>query len=97
MGIIQNLTKQNSPQKNEENFSLNKAELEFLLLLVKRSTFVGEQIEDVYNVVYKLQQQYLQKILTYLGIDGVYIDNEFVPIASLSSYLDTKSKQKSSK
>jgi len=60
MGIIQNLTKQNSPQKNEENFSLNKAELEFLLLLVKRSTFVGEQIEDVYNVVYKLQQQYLQ-------------------------------------
>ena len=60
MGIIQNLTKQNSPQKNEENFSLNKTELEFLLLLVKRSTFVGEQIEDVYNVVYKLQQQYLQ-------------------------------------
>ena len=47
-------------KKNEENFSLNKAELEFLLLLVKRSTFVGEQIEDVYNVVYKLQQQYLQ-------------------------------------
>ncbi len=60
MGIIQNLTKQNSPQKNEENFSLSKQELEFLLLLVKRSTFVGEQIEDVYNVVYKLQQQYLQ-------------------------------------
>ena len=60
MGIIQNLTKQNSPQKNEENFSLNKQELEFLLLLVKRSTFVGEQIEDIYNVVYKLQQQYLQ-------------------------------------
>lgn len=60
MGIIQNLTKQNSPQKNEENFSLNKTELEYLLLLIKRSTFVGEQIEDVYNVVYKLQQQYLQ-------------------------------------
>ena len=60
MGIIQNLTKQNSPQKNEENFSLNKTELEYLLLLIKRSTFVGEQIEDVYNIVYKLQQQYLQ-------------------------------------
>ena len=44
-----------------------------------------------------LTSEYLQKILTYLGIDGVYIDNEFVPIASLSSYLDTKSKQKSSK
>ena len=59
MGIIQNQNKENPPQKGED-FILNKAELEFLLLLVKRSTFMGEQLEEVYNAVYKLQQQYLK-------------------------------------
>lgn len=58
MGIIQNQNKTNPPQ-NGEDFALNKSELEFLLLLVKRSTFLGEQLEEVYNAVYKLQQQYL--------------------------------------
>ena len=42
-----------------QDYSLNKSELEFLLLLIKKSTFIGEQIEEVYNTVYKLQQQYL--------------------------------------
>jgi len=61
MGIIQNQNKNNPVQTTSpgQDYSLNKSELEFLLLLVKRSTFLGEQIEEVYNTVYKLQQQYL--------------------------------------
>ena len=61
MGIVQNQNKNNPAQTTStgQDYSLNKSELEFLLLLVKRSTFVGEQIEEVYNTVYKLQQQYL--------------------------------------
>lgn len=61
MGIIQNQNKNNPAQSTStgQDYSLNKSELEFLLLLVKRSTFLGEQIEEVYNTVYKLQQQYL--------------------------------------
>ena len=61
MGIVQNQNKNNPAQTTStgQDYSLNKSELEFLLLLVKRSTFIGEQIEDVYNTVYKLQQQYL--------------------------------------
>ena len=63
MGIIQNQNQnKNNPAQTTstgQDYSLNKSELEFLLLLIKRSTFSGEQIEDVYNAVYKLQQQYL--------------------------------------
>jgi len=51
--------KQNSSPGGEE-FSLSKLELEFLLLLIRDSTFRGEHVEEVYNTVYKLQQQYLK-------------------------------------
>ena len=56
MGII---NKQNNPPQEGEDFVLTRSELEFLILLIKRSTFTGEQLEEVYNTVYKLQQQYL--------------------------------------
>jgi len=59
MGIIQNKNNPAQTTSTGQDYSLNKSELEFLILLVKRSTFIGEQIEDVYNTVYKLQQQYL--------------------------------------
>lgn len=45
------------PKENE----LTPQEIEHLLLLIKQSTFKGEQIEVVYNLVFKLQQQYLDK------------------------------------
>jgi hypothetical protein len=38
---------------------LNEAEIVTLLLLIKRSTFTGEDLEPLYNLVLKLQQQYL--------------------------------------
>jgi hypothetical protein len=52
--------KTNSSPDNGEEFSLSKIELEFLLLLIKDSTFKGEKVEEVYSTVYKLQQQYLK-------------------------------------
>lgn len=36
-------------------------EIQSLLMLIKESTFKGEQVEIVYNIVYKLQQQYIEK------------------------------------
>jgi len=39
---------------------LTTSEIEFLLLLIKTSSFKGEQLEMVYNTVLKLQEQYLQ-------------------------------------
>jgi hypothetical protein len=49
---------QPEPQPKPE-FELAKHEIELLLVLIKNSTFVGEQVEDLYSTVYKLQQQYL--------------------------------------
>jgi hypothetical protein len=49
---------QPEPQPKPE-FELAKHEIELLLVLIKNSTFVGEQVEDLYGTVYKLQQQYL--------------------------------------
>ncbi len=43
-----------------EDLLLNKKDLEFLLNLVKNSTFKGEQIELIYNLTSKLQKAYLE-------------------------------------
>jgi hypothetical protein len=43
----------------EDPTALTKQEIEFLLLLIKQSTFQGESLESLYNLVLKLQQQYL--------------------------------------
>lgn len=40
---------------------LNVEELKFLLLLIKQSTFIGEDVEKVYNTTLKLQNQYLEQ------------------------------------
>lgn len=61
--------KANSLQVNKDNrkhpsttedLLLNKKDLEFLLSLVKNSTFKGEQIELIYNLTSKLQKAYLE-------------------------------------
>lgn len=61
--------KANSLQVNKDNrkqpsttedLLLNKKDLEFLLNLVKNSTFKGEQIELIYNLTSKLQKAYLE-------------------------------------
>ena len=40
---------------------LNAKEIEILLSLIKRSTFLGEDVEIIYNMVIKLQNQYLDQ------------------------------------
>lgn len=40
---------------------LTPEEIELLLILIKNSVFKGENLEMLYNVVYKLQQQYIQQ------------------------------------
>jgi len=39
--------------------ALNRLEIELLLALIKQSHFPGESLENLYNLVLKLQQQYL--------------------------------------
>jgi hypothetical protein len=58
MSIISKLKGDSSPQR-EESSSLNKQEIEMLLNLIKTSSFIGEDVESVYNMVIKLQKQYL--------------------------------------
>jgi hypothetical protein len=40
--------------------TLTKSDIEFLLKMIKESSFKGDQLEQVYTVVYKLQQQYIK-------------------------------------
>jgi hypothetical protein len=47
----------NFPTPNQ----LNARELEILLSLIKRSQFLGEDIESLYIMVIKLQNQYLDQ------------------------------------
>ena len=39
---------------------LTTREIEVLLSMVKRTTFLGEDIEPLYNLVLKLQNQYME-------------------------------------
>lgn len=61
MGILnrkpQNIKEMGS-SLNEE-LSLSKYEIEMLLTMIRKNMFVGEQIEPLYNLIIKLQKQYL--------------------------------------
>jgi hypothetical protein len=46
-------------KSQEDPNALTKQEIEFLLILIKQSSFQGESLESLYNLVLKLQQQYL--------------------------------------
>lgn len=46
------------PKKEKSTPQLSKQEIELLLLMVKETSFKGEHIELVYNLVLKLQKQY---------------------------------------
>lgn len=53
MGLLDKISKPKEPDS-----VLTKDEIEFLLLALKRTTFTGEQLETVFTVVVKLQNQY---------------------------------------
>jgi hypothetical protein len=58
MSLITKIIGQQSQSTVDPN-ALTKQELEFLLILIKQSSFQGESLESLYNLVLKLQQQYL--------------------------------------
>lgn len=62
MGNFLNIikAKSNSEVVTKSVNQLTTSEIEFLLLLVKGSSFKGEQIEMIYNTAVKLQNQYLE-------------------------------------
>ena len=62
MGLIDKINQQKGIQPQNIATSapeqLNVQELEFLLSLIKQSTFKGEAVEIIYNTALKLQNQY---------------------------------------
>tara|TARA_R110000822_G_scaffold126243_1_gene261458 strand:+ start:158 stop:409 length:252 start_codon:yes stop_codon:yes gene_type:complete len=54
--------KQQEQQKTPlSSDQLSTSEIEVLLSLIKRSTFLGDDIENLYNLVVKLQKQYIEQ------------------------------------
>jgi hypothetical protein len=51
------LVKQMETPIGVSNSKLDKAEIGIILTLIKQSTFKGEDLEKVYNMVIKLQNQ----------------------------------------
>jgi hypothetical protein len=62
MGLLDKINQQKGiqPQNTSPLASdqLNAQELEFLLVLLKQTTFKGESVELIYNTAIKLQNQY---------------------------------------
>ena len=50
---------QEAASTSNKELQLRKGEVEALLTMVKASNFKGEQVEDVFNLVLKLQEYYL--------------------------------------
>jgi len=48
-----------APQPSFDQNQLTKEEIQFLVELIKRSSFQGETLESLYSLVLKLQNQYL--------------------------------------
>jgi hypothetical protein len=62
MGLLDKINQQKGIQpQNTETLApdqLNVQELEFLLMLLKQTTFKGEHVELIYNTALKLQNQH---------------------------------------
>jgi glutathione peroxidase-family protein len=63
MGFTANHIEGQSPQNNTPLSSnqLTVMEIEVLLSMIKRTTFLGEDIEPLYNLVNKLQNQHTEQ------------------------------------
>ena len=70
MGLLDKIKQQkgtqNAPLRDTaltlDSDQLDIQELEFLLSMLKQSTFKGEMIEVMYNLVIKLQSQYMKQV-----------------------------------
>ena len=59
MGFSFSKGKTEAPQATNAQLQLTKGEVEALLTMIKASNFKGEQVEDVFNLVLKLQEYYI--------------------------------------
>lgn len=57
MGLANNAINTGSG-RGSNSLELTKDEIMYLMLLIKDSSFKGEDVETVYNTVYKLQSKY---------------------------------------
>jgi len=60
MGLLDKITPKPQPQEVPSN-QLSQQEIEVLLSMIKRTTFLGEDLEPLYNLVVKLQNQYTEQ------------------------------------
>lgn len=58
MSLINKLQQNTQSTPTEIESVFTKEEIEFLLIMLRDSTFKGSQLEIVYNTVVKLQQEY---------------------------------------
>jgi hypothetical protein len=58
MSILDKLKSQSAP---ETTVQLTKQEIEFLLTILKDVSIRGEHVETFYNIILKLQEQYLKQ------------------------------------
>jgi len=57
MGLLNRVQPQPQPSSQD---NLEKKEIEFILNTIKDSTFKGEELDTLYKVVVKLQNQYVK-------------------------------------
>lgn len=58
MSILDKLKLQSTPEPASQ---LTKQEIEFLLTILKDVSIRGEHVETFYNIILKLQKQYLKQ------------------------------------
>ena len=61
MGIVNKIIGTDNKTQVSDVNKLNTQELEFLLNILKQSPLYGEQVEMFYNLVVKLQNQYIEQ------------------------------------
>ena len=61
MGIIKNIISKNNETQVSSVNQLDTQELEFLLNTLKQTMIKGEHVEMFYNLVIKLQNQYVDQ------------------------------------
>jgi hypothetical protein len=60
MSILDRITPKPTTPESVPN-QLTTQEIEVLLYMIKRTNFLGEDIEPLYNLVVKLQGQYIEQ------------------------------------
>jgi hypothetical protein len=61
MGLIKNIISKNNETQVSSVNQLDTQELEFLLNTLKQTMIMGEHVEMFYNLVIKLQNQYVDQ------------------------------------